>query len=304
MFNKRLLKINTNATPLGSIPIPQSATPDEQTPATHGEDVDMLSELTPISTPTDQSTYFNQAEYFKPRYSRTESVSSIASSVSNFPMANELNLASFASNYKLTSEFESLLMEVYCSYQTNPQITPFNESSPPSGLITLVTKDTLQQALEKNIDIGIDVNNYTLTIIRQKFIQLCHKAYGFDTRSRNNSCGSMVSIPNVNLMSKFTNTPPSASSSSSQTDTLSTSNDSNLFSFELPNTPPATANSSTSNGGLQPSVRIHDSNIDQSVNSPVPSGDVPESLFNATSQRKRESLRLKRTGNKIVSTFR
>lgn len=240
------------------------------------DDILMMDELTPVSTPTDQVIFNYNSFPEPPKCGRTLSVSSIASSVSNFSTNHDLNLTSFANHYKLTESFDNLLYDTYQKYQDNPTITPFNELNPPSGVINNVTKEALRIAMEKGIDVGIEINNYALTIIRQKLIQLCKT-----NTSRTNSVTSLTNFPSLNLSTRF--------NSDLKTPTEG------LFNFE----PPHLSTSSGTVQGLQPSFVTEQNNICPISANPSPINEyfVPDGLFNATSNRKRESLRLKRSGN-------
>ncbi|KAH3680781.1 hypothetical protein WICMUC_000132 [Wickerhamomyces mucosus] len=255
------------------------------------DDFQMMDSLTPVSTPTEQINNWFNNEPPKPRYGRTESVSSIASSISNFPTSNEINLSQFAKNYTLTPNFEQLLIDTYQNYQLNPTITPFSSLSPPSGIVNRVSKDALSKAMELNMDIGIDINNYSLTIIRQKLIQLCG-ANNEGERSRNSSVSSSTNIPMMNLSNKFNNLPQSNSTS-----TPTDKSDGCVFSFEAPEAQfqPAFQSELNHQQHLQQQQQQQ-----QQGQSPSLQAEFPEGLFNATSNRKRESLRLKRSGNKIT----
>jgi hypothetical protein len=264
------------------------------------EDLMMVDELTPVSTPTEQLGFnFNQYPE-PPACGRTASVSSIASSVSNFSTTNDLNLTSFANHYKLTESFENLLFDTYQIYQTNPTVTPFNEINPPSGVINKVTKEALKIAVEKGIEVGIEINNYSLTIIRQKLIQLCKSSNQQNGRtSRTNSMSSMNGFPSLNLQTRLSNNPQLQQPLFD----LRTPTE-GFFSFETPLTP---VSQQQPLGHKFQETELQPSFLQEPVSigtPPIPSGSpsneffVPDGLFNATSNRKRESLRLKRSGNK------
>lgn len=250
-----------------------------------------------VSTPTEQVN-FNNLQWFEqgppnpPRCGRTASTSSIASSVSNFSCANnnEFSYSQFASNYKLTDLFEKLLMETYLNYQMNPTITPFNENNPPYGVINKVSKDALTSAMEKNIEIGIEINNYSLTIIRQKLLQICQQnTVTTPTGSRQNSFQGAL-----NLQQKFNNIPASGFSTPNN---IATTPMTEYFNFEVPpQTQPQQLQAQ-----LQPSFELGHppQNRLERTDSNASGSTIPD-LFNATINRKRESLRLKRSGNKIT----
>lgn len=259
---------------------------------------------TGVQTPTDQVN-FNNLQWFNeqgggapnpPRYGRTASTSSIASSVSNFSTNNNNNdfsYSNFASHYKLTDLFEKLLMDTYLNYQMNPTITPFNENNPPYGVINKVSKEALQKAMDDNIEVGIEINNYSLTIIRQKLLQICHQnTVSTPTGSRQNSFQGAL-----NLQSKFNNIP----SGFSTPNNISTTPMNEYFNFEVPpqqqlQQPAQQLQPSFDTYAPPPQNRLERSDSNASCGS----GVIIPDLFNATSNRKRESLRLKRSGNKIT----
>ncbi|CCH43874.1 hypothetical protein BN7_3428 [Wickerhamomyces ciferrii] len=277
-----------------------------------------------VSTPTEQVN-FNNLQWFEqgppnpPRYGRTGSTSSIASSVSNFSMnnnQNEFSYSNFASNYKLTEIFEKLLMDTYMNYQMNPTITPFNESNPPYGVVNKVSKDALNAAMNENIEIGIEINNYSLTIIRQKLLQLCHKdIVHTPSTSRQNSFQG-----GLNLQSKFNNIP-SGLNTPNNIQPQQQGQMTEYFNFEHPSVQQQLNQPPPAFGGLQPSFEATplanpyprpttpqcqqfsgpppQARLERSDSNASNSNMYPD-LFNVTSNRKRESLRLKRTGNQIT----
>lgn len=274
------------------------------------DDVIMKDSLgTPIGTPTGVQTpteqvNFNNLQWFEqgppnpPRYGRTASTSSIASSVSNFSSSNnnsDFSYSNFASHYKLTDLFEKLLLETYLNYQMNPTITPFNETNPPYGVVNKVSKEALQRAMDQNIEVGIEINNYSLTIIRQKLLQICHQnATTTPTGSRQNSFQGAL-----NLQSKFNNIP----SGFSTPNNISTTPMTEYFNFEVPPQQPQPQQQQQQQ--LQPSFETFppqqpQNRLERSDSNASGTSSLIPDLFNATSNRKRESLRLKRSGNKIT----
>jgi hypothetical protein len=247
-------------------------------------DVDHM-DVDTVSTPTGQQGLpYNYNNPGPPAYNRTASVSSIASSVSNFQTNDQqLNLAAFATNYRLTDQFEQLLLDTYTSHQLDPTTTPFNESSPPSGVLNTVARNALQLAMEQEVDVGIELNNYALTIIRQKLIQLVRTPPG--RASRTSSMSSLNNIPQLNLQTRFAQQQPFTPTEG-------------YFSFESPMTP---VTSSAIGGALQSPAHLQPSFHSEAAGSTTPPvgqlDNIPEGLFNATVNRKRESLRLKRSGN-------
>lgn len=274
---------------------------------------ELMTEITPVSTPTDQLSSWPE----HPRYGRTASVSSIASSMSNFPMGQQQDFSyqQFASHYKLSDVFERHLYDVYQRYHANPEITPFQINNPPSGVLNRVSKDALITAEEQGMEIGIEINNYSLAIIRQKLIQLCRSSSICSSsssgtniimsQSRNNSVSSvntpLNNFPTLNLNTKFNqiggfNQTAPQSPWESRT-SMEPQQSGGYFSFEAP---PQFARDQIQAPQLQPSF-LHEQIQQQQLQEQMKQAEVviPE-LFNATSNRKRESLRLKRSGSAVT----
>lgn len=261
---------------------------------------ELMEDITPVSTPTEQVTFWPEP----PRYGRTASVSSIASSVSNMS-TQDFSYQQFASHYRLTDVFEKLLYEIYQSYHTNPQITPFQVNNPPSGVLNRVSKDALHTAQENGMEIGIEVNNYTLSIIRQKLIQLCRvSSQGSTGLVRNNSVSSVGgNFPMLNLNNKFNQVAPS-----SPWELRTPTESQGYFSFETPPpfapyAPQQQTPSTPPTQQLQPSFlheQIQQQQLHDHIQEQMKQEIVIPELFNATSNRKRESLRLKRSGSAVT----
>lgn len=248
-------------------------------------DIDM--EQTPICTPTEQTSFWPEA----PQCGRTTSVTSIASSINSFSNNNEFNFQSFAANYKLTEAFEGLLMKVFNSYLMNPTITPFSETNPPSGILNKVSKESIKLAQEQGVEIGIDINNYSLTIIRQKLMQLCRRGSGSSIsytqpNTRNNSTTSLNTFPSVNLSSKFCGTPGASSSRAEPVSYF------NYDPWQQQQQQQPFAQQLQPQQQLQEPMPVQLQRTESTTSS--------DGLFNATSNRKRESLRLKRTGSVVA----
>lgn len=156
---------------------------------------DLKREEGSVCTPTDQISFWNSDVSFR----RKSSSSSIASSVSNFPQSEEFSYTQFATNYKLSEKFEKHLLEIYEKFYSNPQLTPFSYNNPPSGILNRVTKEALKSARSSGCDIGIEIDSYSLPIIRQKLIQLCRASLN------NQNIENQLNLPNAHQTSSGPN---------------------------------------------------------------------------------------------------
>ncbi|GMM34333.1 hypothetical protein DASC09_016580 [Saccharomycopsis crataegensis] len=124
-----------------------------------------------------------------------------------------------------TKNFESMLMNIYQNYTSNPQLTPFSGRYPPAGIVSKVAKEALKVALSKNIlidlntksnkkykNLGTTSSAYSnlLGQIRQKLIEICMGFYNHANNSsinhgvppvRNSSVSSLSSINPHNFSS-------------------------------------------------------------------------------------------------------
>lgn len=140
------------------------------------------------------STPFNGSHF--PPYlhmkDRQNSASSLASSISDFHggvlrQQAVANAVGGAGNF--TSQFLSLLMEVYQSLCSDPTVTPFDTSNPPSGILNTVAKIAIEQSRNTGVEIGYERNSWLLTLVRHRLLEEVRKDGYF---SRNNS---NISLP-------------------------------------------------------------------------------------------------------------
>ncbi|KAL3233646.1 hypothetical protein RNJ44_03686 [Nakaseomyces bracarensis] len=140
--------------------------------------------------------------YLNANRTRQNSNSSLASSVSDFPMNTGYSLRKQAlSNTPLngsgssngggqfSQQFISLLMEAYQVISMDPTVTPFDTMNPPSAILNRVAKLAIDTATERAIDIGFERNNWLLTLVRQRLLQEVRKD-GYLSRN-----ASLVSLP-------------------------------------------------------------------------------------------------------------
>lgn len=144
-----------------------------------------------------------------------------------------------------TKVFETLLINTYHAYLTNPQLTPFSGRYPPSGIVLKVSKEALKKALNQNVQIDLNVKNNTkyktlataksnsddngkknnnptviqaalLSQIRQKLIELSSKNFynnngGSYGNNKNSSSGLNLneirnsSVSSLNSFNNYTN---------------------------------------------------------------------------------------------------
>jgi hypothetical protein len=220
---------------------------------------------------------------------------------------NEFSYQQFAQHYKLTEGFEKLLYDTYVKYHNDPMITPFQLNNPPSGVLNKVSKECIQMAKDTGMDIGIEVNGYTLMVIRQKLIQLC--GVGSTGLSRTNS-NVGIGYPMMNLNNKFSSMQ---GQSPLKLDYFSFESPSGQLQSPMVNHSPQSLQSSflayplqgqqtyqQGQGGLQPSFmneQIQREQLQEQIQEQFERELVIPELYNATSNRKRESLRLKRSGS-------
>lgn len=124
---------------------------------------------------------------------RQNSASSLASSISDFhggvlrqqAVAN----AAVGGAGNFTSQFLGLLMEVYQSICSDPTVTPFDNTNPPSGILNTVAKIAIEQSRNTGVEIGYERNSWLLTLVRHRLLEEVRKDGYF---SRNNS---NISLP-------------------------------------------------------------------------------------------------------------
>lgn len=144
---------------------------------------------TPVMTPVNQSgpphIYTN----------RHGSMSSLASSVSELGYSNGRpstanNISSIPAPF--TPQFVSLLLEVYLQVCSDPTVTPFDSSNPPSGILHRVSKVAVETADADQVDIGLERNSWLLTLVRQRLLKEVRKE---NYLSRNSSIISLPPVP-------------------------------------------------------------------------------------------------------------
>lgn len=199
----------------------------EQPQPIHGEYEDMRDLHTPVMTPVNgliTNNNVNGALNFKgkslvtphlPPYlissrTRQNSNSSLASSVSDFPLSTGFSLRQQAlsntplngSGGQFSQQFISLLMEAYQVISMDPTVTPFDVMNPPSAILNRVAKLAIDTAAERAIDIGFERNNWLLTLVRQRLLQEVRKD-GY--LSRNASLASLPPAPMFEMMNQNSN---------------------------------------------------------------------------------------------------
>lgn len=169
---------------------------------------------TPVST-----TPLNCQEGFEgsfPPYlqmqERQRSVSSLASSVSDFHggLRHQAFATAAGGAGSFTPQFLSLLMQVYQDLSSDPTVTPFDRTNPPSAILNKAAKIAIEQCRTQEVEIGYERNSWLLTLVRHRLLEEVRKE-GF--YSRNNSNLSLAPPPPqfVELMynSSFQNSKPS-----------------------------------------------------------------------------------------------
>ncbi|CDO96573.1 unnamed protein product [Kluyveromyces dobzhanskii CBS 2104] len=154
---------------------------------------------TPVMTPVNQSG--PHQVYTK----RHDSVSSLASSVSELGYANGRtstanNLSSIPAPF--TTQFVSLLLEVYLQVCSDPLVTPFDSSNPPSGILHRVSKLAVDAADADQVEIGLERNSWLLTLVRQRLLKEVRKE---SYMSRNSSVISLPPAPQFGNETSSTN---------------------------------------------------------------------------------------------------
>lgn len=135
-----------------------------------------------------------------------------------------------AEKVKFSRSFDILLYNNYQTYISNPQITPFSGRYPPSGVVSVVAKESLRIALEGNILIELNsVNNSRFTSmnissydysalmgqVRHRLIELCSNGIdpssgyinhnGSSVNLRNSSVASLNSLHNGSIIANNNN---------------------------------------------------------------------------------------------------
>ncbi|CAI4053301.1 hypothetical protein N7582_005689 [Saccharomyces uvarum] len=155
--------------------------------------------MTPINNGSSNQSKHSANSYFPPflnnsnsnNRTRQNSASSLASSVSDFHQSFKQQ-AVYNSNSQATSftpQFVGLLIEVYQDTCSDPTITPFDTTNPPSGILNRVAKVAIQQSEVQQLDIGCDRNSWLLTLVRHRLLQEVRKD-GYLSRN-----ASLTSLP-------------------------------------------------------------------------------------------------------------
>ena len=125
---------------------------------------------------------------------------SLASSVSDLPNMSgstkqqQQNFIITNANF-FTRQFVNLILEIYQMVTSDPSSTPFDISNPPSGILNKVAKLSIDEAARRNIEIGVDKNNWLLTLIRYR---LQHEIKNEYSISRTSSITSLPMPHNFN----------------------------------------------------------------------------------------------------------
>ncbi|CCF56473.1 hypothetical protein KAFR_0B01740 [Kazachstania africana CBS 2517] len=118
--------------------------------------------ITPSATPVNYSTV--QMPYLNKTFQNSSS--SLASSVSDFSVVRQHQRTSV-----FTPQFVNLLMEIYGFICSDPTITPFDITNPPSGILNKVSKIAIEESVSNNIEIGVDSTNHLLSLTRNRLLQ-------------------------------------------------------------------------------------------------------------------------------------
>ncbi|GME74733.1 unnamed protein product [Ambrosiozyma monospora] len=89
-------------------------------------------------------------------------------------------------DHDFTQRFDDILISIYHGYLNKPNITPFNPSYPPSGIVSKISKQMYQKLLKdrslqldknfkRNEDLMSDSKQaYCLALIRRRLLELCN----------------------------------------------------------------------------------------------------------------------------------
>lgn len=123
---------------------------------------------------------------------RQNSASSLASSISDFhgglrqqAFAN----AAVSGSGNFTPQFMALLTEVYQAVCSDPTVTPFDTTNPPSAILNKTAKIALEECKIRDVEIGCERNSWLLTLVRRRLLDEVRKD-GYLSRSNSN-----VSLP-------------------------------------------------------------------------------------------------------------
>lgn len=122
--------------------------------------------------------------YLTSSRTRQNSNSSLASSVSDFPMNYSLRQQALSNtplngvsggNANFTPQFINLLMEAYQVICMDPTVTPFDTVNPPSAILNRVAKVAIDSAATREVEIGYEKNSWLLTLVRHRLLQEVRK---------------------------------------------------------------------------------------------------------------------------------
>lgn len=123
---------------------------------------------------------------------RQNSVSSLASSISDFHggfRQHAFATAAVGGSGNFTPQFISLLMQVYQGVCSDPTVTPFDTTNPPSAILNKAAKITIERCRTQDVEIGYERNSWLVTLVRHRLLEEVRKD-GFYSRNNSN-----VSLP-------------------------------------------------------------------------------------------------------------
>lgn len=172
---------------------------------------------TPAPTPTNNNNNINNninkffSAPFHHNTTRNNSNTSLASSInSDFGYSNSNNVNLFNSSDNFTPAFMKLLLSTYQDVSTDPRITPFDTTNPPSGILNKVSKLAIETALQKNIDIGYEFSHHLVTMVRHCLLLEVRKD-GYLSRNTSTDFFNSTIAPtmpsNNNIINSNINTP-------------------------------------------------------------------------------------------------
>ncbi|CAI4054659.1 hypothetical protein SUVZ_16G2660 [Saccharomyces uvarum] len=261
--------------------------------------------MTPINNSSSNQTKHSANSYFPPflnnnNRTRQNSASSLASSVSDFHQSFKQQ-AVYNSNPQtnsFTPQFVGLLIEVYQDTCSDPTITPFDTTNPPSGILNRVAKVAIQQSEVQQLDIGCDRNSWLLTLVRHRLLQEVRKD-GY--LSRNTSLTSlppppppqfaeMLRVPSPFVNADIADPIPLSNINSNPNSNSNLANTLNWYSSQRSNPPMKSRNGSSQYiSELQPQPSLARTNSNSSTSNsnifslltPTPTSDSPFN-FNIT----------------------
>ncbi|EDO17504.1 hypothetical protein Kpol_1058p41 [Vanderwaltozyma polyspora DSM 70294] len=190
-----------------------------------------------------QQQFGNNSVYMK--NSNQGSNISLASSITDIqPSVKQQQYISTMSN-NLSQPFVNLLLDVYQNYVSEPSTTPFDYSNPPSGVLNKVAKLSITESQIRNIDIGVEKNNWLLTLIRYRLSKEIKNDCNISRTSSNASLSPLPFAQDL-LQFQFNNNNNNNISSNNNSNFL------NAYSSSSASGIPSQNNLSLSTSGLQP----------------------------------------------------